>query len=143
MRNYIITLAIITLTSAAIFGQGGKDDRYEQMQALQVAFVTEKLGLTPQESQKFWPIQNSFKDKERALKAEYRKDFDEENLTDKEATVLLERRLQIEEELLELKRNYIEDLKPILTPKRILKLYSVEHEFKRKMLKGLRDKKKN
>ncbi|GLR17818.1 hypothetical protein [Portibacter lacus] len=142
MRKYIITLAIITITTAAIFGQENKEDKYEQMRALQVAFVTEKLSLTPAESQKFWPIQNAYKDKERALKDKFRQGSNESELSDKEALVLLENRLSIEEEMLALKREYIEDLKPILTPKRVVKLFSIEHEFKRKMLKGLRDKRK-
>ncbi len=37
--------------------------RAEKIQSLKIAFITQKLQLTPDEAQKFWPVYNQY-DKE-------------------------------------------------------------------------------
>jgi hypothetical protein len=40
--------------------QNGNGQRQEKIQALKIAFITQKLKLTPAEAEKFWPVYNQY-----------------------------------------------------------------------------------
>ena len=61
-------------------------------------------------------------------------------MTDEEALAFVNSRIEIEEVLLAERKNYLEDLKSVLSPKKIALLFEIEHEFKRKMLRSIREK---
>ena len=112
----------------------------ERIKALKIAFITERLDLTEQEAQKFWPVYNAFDDKQakikfkemRELKAQGRQGF--ETMNDKEASKLLDKIIDADNRLHKNKVNFILDLKTILSAKKIMLLKSVEDEFNRRML---------
>ena len=112
----------------------------ERIKALKIAFITERLDLTEQEAQKFWPVYNAFDDKQakikfkemRELKAQGRQGF--ETMNDKEASKLLDKIIDADNRLHKNKVDFIKDLKPILSAKKIMLLKSVEDEFNRRML---------
>ena len=60
MKLYVI---LFVLVSCFTFAQGNQEKR-EKIKALKVAFLTEKLALTSDEAQKFWPIYNAFEEKQ-------------------------------------------------------------------------------
>src|SRR5687767_285682 len=81
-----------------------KQESRDRIEAQRIAFITQKLRLTPDESAKFWPVYNEYKD---ALK-DMRDDIERPdlmNITDEEATITIERHLDLEEKRVELKRN--------------------------------------
>ena len=47
-----------------------KDKIRERIKAQRVAFITDRLSLTPDEAQKFWPIYNQFTDEFEGVKKE-------------------------------------------------------------------------
>ncbi|MBK8353862.1 MAG: hypothetical protein IPL13_00425 [Saprospiraceae bacterium] len=49
--------------------QGNKKGQIgDRIQAQMVAYLTSELSLTPQEAEKFWPLYNEYKNKERLVK---------------------------------------------------------------------------
>ena len=61
---------LIVFISATSFAQDGSFIRKkkEQIKSLKVAFITNELALTPDEASKFWPIYNSFEEKQQEIK---------------------------------------------------------------------------
>jgi hypothetical protein len=147
MKKYIVAVVLIAFSLSGFAQDKQRDDRREQMKALQIAFVTEKLSLTPEESQTFWPIHNAFEEKSSAVRSKSRKIENVEEMSDEEAMNFVNTRISIDEELVVLRKEYVQDLKSVLSPKKIAMLFAIEHEFKRKMLKNIReqrhDKRKN
>ena len=45
---------------SGIKAQDPDDTRAEKIQSLKIAFITQKLQLTPDEAQKFWPVYNQY-----------------------------------------------------------------------------------
>jgi len=143
MKNkHLLTLCIIVL-SLSSFAQNGRffKKRSDKIKALKVAYITNELALTPEESAKFWPLFNAFDDKQQELKKlrlkKYLKHLDLDSydrLTDKEAAALLEQLESYEEELYVAKKKFIASLKGILPPVKILKLKRAEDNFNRKLL---------
>lgn len=120
----------------------------EQIKALKVAFITNELALTSDEATKFWPLFNAFEEKQQEIKKQklkgYLKRVDDgsfDNLSEKEATTMLAQMESTEDELYQLKKKFISNLKDVISPIKILKLKKAEENFNRKLLQQYRDRK--
>lgn len=148
MKTKNIFLVFFILFSSSFYAQGKKMlEKKEQIYALKVAFITNNLSLTSSEAEKFWPIYNSFEEKQFDLKHQksisYIKRMDEESLSrmsDKEALAVLNQMETTEEELFQLRKKLIVNLKSVLTPVKIIKLKKAEEEFNKKLLQQYREK---
>lgn len=145
MKLYVI---LFVLVSCFTFAQGNQEKR-EKIKALKVAFLTEKLALTSDEAQKFWPIYNAFEEKQFEIRykkirslGNQLKENSEDKISDKEALQLLTQFESHEEELFQLKKKFNKDLLLVIAPKKVLLLKKYEDEFNRKLLKQMRDGKK-
>jgi len=139
-----LILFLITLNG---FTQSRFKEKKEQIRALKIAFITDELKLTTDEATKFWPLYNNFEEKQRELKQQkirsYMKRFESgevEKMSDKEATNFLNQMENTEDEMYQLRKKFVSNLKDILPPIKIIKLKKVEEDFNRKLLQQYRDK---
>jgi Spy/CpxP family protein refolding chaperone len=114
---------------------------------MKVAFFTTELDLTSSEAEKFWPIYNTFDDKQFELRHQkmksYFKRMQGDNLTklsEKDASALLEQIQDNEDELYNLRKKFILNLKDVLPSVKILKLKKAEEDFNRRLLQQYKDK---
>ena len=133
MKKFIIPLLL--LISIHTFAQSKKD----KIKALKVAFLTERLELTQEEAQKFWPVYNAYDDIVRQVRFEDLRKIHMEikdniaTLSDERSSELLikiasaQKRLHDEEVKLNSK------LKKIISPKKIIQLKVAEEDFKHKL----------
>jgi hypothetical protein len=136
------------LLSLNFYGQGERfKEKKEQIRAMKVAFLTTELGLTSNEAEKFWPIYNTFDDKQFELRHQKMKgyfkrmqDSELDKLSEKEAATLLNQIESNEEDLFDLRKKFIADLKEILPSVKIIKLKKAEEDFNRKLLQQYKDK---
>jgi hypothetical protein len=122
-------------------------EKKEQIKALKVAFLTTELKLTSNEAEKFWPVYNTFDDKQFELRHQKMKSFmrrmnDEtlDKMSEKEAITFLNQMESTEEEIFVLRKNFIATLKGIIPATKIIKLRKSEENFNRKLLQQYRDK---
>jgi len=118
--------------------------RMEKYRTEKVSFLTTRLDLTPAEAEKFWPIYNQM-EKERWEAQKSRRNLEnkvseaEESLSDNEIIKLTREfsgSMQNEGVLM---ASYNEKLLKVLPPKKVLKLYKTENEFRMHMIKKYRD----
>jgi|SRR5690606_29290223 hypothetical protein len=132
MKTFIIALALCF--SLSISAQENK------IKSLKVAFITEKLNLTPKEAQQFWPVYNAYDDTVNNLKFnELRKVISEiresyASVSDEKANELLNKALEIEAKIHSEDVKLIKKLRGIISAKKILALKNAEEDFNRKML---------
>lgn len=146
IKNFLPILLL--LFSFNFYAQGERmKEKKEQIKALKVAFLTTELDLTTSEAEKFWPIYNTFDDKQFELRHQKMKAFmnrmDDEGLdkmTEKEASNFLAQMESNEEELFLLRKKFISNLKTVIPATKILKLRKSEEDFNRKLLQQYRDK---
>ena len=153
MKNNKLFIVLIALISITSFGQNRPlrehfKEKKEHIKALKVAFITTELNLTPEEAAKFWPLFNSFEDKQQEIKKQKLKAYLErtdnnsiDNLSEKEAATLLTQMENTEDDLYQLKKKFISNLKGVLPSTKILKLKKAEEQFSKKLLQQYRDKK--
>jgi Spy/CpxP family protein refolding chaperone len=123
-----------------------RDGQKDKMKAIKVGFITNELDLTTDEATKFWPLYNSYDDKQfeiRHKKMKAFKDRMESNLdaiSEKEAASLLIQMENNEDELYQIRKKFINSLQGILPSTKILKLKKAEDDFNRKLLQQYRNK---
>ena len=87
---FCLTLAIGLLPLLSLAQPPQSRAVEERIQAFRIAFFTEKLELTPEESQAFWPLYNEYQEKERAIRESHRNDKSLELMSDEEAEKLIQ-----------------------------------------------------
>lgn len=94
-----------------------RKDRKERIEVFKIQFITEKLELTPNEAESFWPVYE-----------EYNKAVKEITKTKSEDEILFQ------EALLVARKKYKIDLKPILkSDERVNEALKIEREFLNKI----------
>jgi hypothetical protein len=115
-----------------------REDR-ERIEARKVAYITDRLDLSPEEAQKFWPVYNKH---EEAIEAERKAMREnppprESDLTDDEATAFIEKMENHEQKMLDLKINFHKELKEVISPKKIVLLIQTEKRFREELIRHL------
>jgi Skp family chaperone for outer membrane proteins len=140
MRKLYTLFFLLTVLSGL---SQDREDRIERVKALRVAFISDKLQLTPDEAQRFWPIFNQFDDKQSDLQKEKRQlmiKLQSENattLSEKESAKLMEEDERLENEIQNNRRKLVKDLQGVIPNQKILMLRQIEVEFKQKLLKQI------
>jgi len=138
-RNIIYGFLLFILSISMIQAQEHRS-KEERIQALRVAFITEELALTPEQSQGFWPLYNELQGKLKVLKKNHKKRPDIDNMSDVELEALLENHLKMEEEKIALHRSYAQRFKKVITIRQIVKLTQSEHRFRKELLRRAKER---
>lgn len=114
----------------------------DKIEALRVAFISEKVNFTTTEGQQFWPLYNEYNDKlenaRKSFRQQYIKEKDYTAATDKEAEAYLNAELALKQKEYELYKEYFEKFKKILPVKKVALLRRAEEEFKKELIKNIK-----
>ena len=117
----------------------------ERMESMRIAFLTQKLDLTPEEAQKFWPVYNEYQKKKEELhnkrKAEtkgLKQNID--SLSDKQIEAIIDGEMAFRQKNVDLEKEYHGKFKSVLPVRKVAKLYKAEEQFKQQLLERLSGK---
>ena len=136
----IISILLICLWVAPVFAQ---DLSPQSMEALREAAKSNKkalvalnLKLTETEDKAFWPIYESYqkdidKVNERLINLikDYAKEYKARSLTDEKAKQLISYYIVIEEDLLKLKKSYLEKVSAVIPDKKMMTYFQLENKI--------------
>lgn len=112
----------------------------ERIEAQKVAFITDRLDLSVDEAERFWPVYNNYKNQLEANRKAWREankitpeDIDE--MTDTEAMDISQAQLVHEQEMLDLRKELINNMKGVIPPQKVLKLLEAEKEFRVELMR--------
>ncbi len=142
----LMTIFTCSVTMLAQPRGGRMQEKKENIEAMKIAFITQKLDLTPEEAQKFWPVYNQYSDKIQELRKKRRQDDKDakhnlDDLSDKEIEQVIDQDLSNRQKELDLQKEYKVKFKSVLTMKKVAKLYAAEEQFKLVLLEKLKDRK--
>lgn len=149
MKTLLVrTLTLLTFFTVVMALKAQPDmptpERLREIKAQKSAFITARLELTPEEAQSFWPIYNEYDDKQDVLRKEMRELFKgpgkDDELTEAEASALLDKGLQHRQKEIDLERSYLERFKKSIGAVKALKLRKAEHDFNREVLRKFKDR---
>ncbi|HQG38143.1 MAG TPA: hypothetical protein PLK15_03360 [Chitinophagales bacterium] len=135
MKKMILFFAIFAFCFSMLKAQGNND----KIEALKVAFITKRLRLSPEESQKFWPIYNQYEAEKKQNKTstigsikELKEDGD---FTNAEAEIAIAKFVEFKSKEVDLIKKYIVEFRKILPATKIAKLVTAEDKFKKMLTK--------
>jgi hypothetical protein len=142
----LFLLLLITTSVCSAQNNRPPDDQREKIEAQKEAFITERLQLTSEEAQKFWPLYNQYNNSKEELTKLFFNDIrrfkpNDDAMSDKDASELADNYIRHAQKMLDIQKEYHLRFKEILPPKKLLKLYNVEREFQRMLLKRLGERK--
>ena len=131
--------------SFVIYGQAGQGR--EKIRTLKVAFITERLSLTSEEAQVFWPVYNEHEKNTQRIRRRERveiqsKLMDMDLLTNTEANQLLDQLITLEQEKQDLHIAFIDRISQVISPKKTLLLIKAEEDFKRRLLREMQQRRR-
>ncbi|MEM9679713.1 MAG: sensor of ECF-type sigma factor [Bacteroidota bacterium] len=145
MKRLIIPVLVLVFSFNATAQRGNQEQIKERIKAQKIAFITERLNLSTEEAQQFWPIYNAFETKTEEFRKndlrEVRQAMRRGNLSDKEAQDILDKFMAVEDKLHEAKKQLVRDLRSVIPPQKIIALKTAEDAFKNKLLEILQKRK--
>lgn len=115
---YLATL--IMLSASFVEAQPLKADQEKKLadlrkiQAMEMAFITKELNLSPDEAQKFWPVFNQYRNEIKSVAKDNRGND----------------QLEKQQRMLDLRKKYREDFTRVISQDRANKVFGAEDEFK-------------
>jgi len=124
----------------------GKNAIYQQkrerIEAMKIGYITEKLTLTTNEAQKFWPVYNEFQAKQEKIKKSWRQfetgQIKPEELNDEQLNEVMKAKIDSKIEEAKLEKEYHQKFIDVLGIKKVAAFYQAEAGFKRELLQQLK-----
>ena len=122
-----ISLLTLFLLNINYFCLSQVQNRKNNIEAIQIAYLTRELSLSSDEAQKFWPIYNEYRDELLAVRKEVRDD-----------------EILFEEKVVNIRKKYKTDFKKVLvTDQRVNQVFLAEKSFRELLRKELMKRKGN
>jgi len=132
IKNRIIALlAVLLLIGGGLQAQKPR----EKVEAMRIAFITNRLDLSPEEAKLFWPIYNNYRHDLTTLRRNF---FPMDDGTDPHLDA--ERQLDFEQKKLDLKKKYTVQFAQVIGKEKVNKLVSAEEDFKRLLMQTIRNR---
>lgn len=130
-----IVLLLITIIATA------QSDAMAKLEAAKIALITERLELTPEQAEKFWPIYRQFSEEQRSIRREFqllKHDYDPEKASESENQQRLEQGLKLREKQLNLEKSYTQRMQQIISSRQLMSLRKAEDDFKQMLIKRIK-----
>jgi hypothetical protein len=107
----------------------------QKINAARAAYITERLGLTTEEAEKFWPVYREYVQKRQDLRQEYRQ-AKKQGKPEKE---LIDLDLKIKQQQLDLEKDYSERLQKVISAQKLMNLRQAEGDFNRILIRQIQN----
>src|SRR6185436_9733846 len=127
MKKLLIILVMWLGISLTGFGQEGEKLQTEgagRLKDLQIAYLTNKLNLKPEEAQRFWPVFNQYQDEIRKVRIEGK------NLPE----------VDKEQKIVDIRKKYFEEFTKVLNKDRADRVFKADNEFRDVIRKEIQER---
>jgi len=123
-------------------GQGPMQSDNEKLTAYKIAFFTQRLDLSPAEAEKFWPLYNDYSARRNKLQAERLTMMryaaqNEANMSEAELSSTADKLAKTFSDEATMVVSFNNDLKKVLPPAKVIRLYQIENQYKQQLLREL------
>ena len=107
-----------------------------RIDAARAAYITERLGLTTEEAERFWPVYREFANKRQELRQQY-VGAKRSGKSDQE---LVDLGLKIKQQELDLEKDYSGKMLNVISAQKLMNLRTAEREFTRIILQQIQQR---
>lgn len=147
IKLFLSSLFFVALLVSQTYAQSKISTR-ESLESMKVAFITQKLNLTPDEAKLFWPVYNQYETELEALrknrKAEKNLVIDDvSNMTDADVEKAADGEIIFRQQELDIIKKYHIQFKKVLPIKKVALLYKAQDGYKKELLKKIQERARN
>jgi hypothetical protein len=141
--KYLFIITAFYYFTVPVTAQGDMEEKMDKFKAQKIAYITDQLALTSKEAELFWPVYNEFDSKRQVINKERMKLAKEylktnNSMDEKTASEMADKFISYQKQEALLAEEYNTKFKTVLPATKVLKLYQSEIQYKRKLLKQLR-----
>jgi hypothetical protein len=140
----ILIIALFLTGFTALAQDNNQQDAKAKLQAARIALITERLGLTPEQAQQFWPIYNEYAEQRRMIQQEFRdarKGLDLNKLSEEQSRALIKARMDGKQRQLNLETKYSDRLMDVINTRQLMALKKAEDDFRAMIIRRIEHRK--
>ncbi len=153
LNKYILIIFLVLSIGSKSFGQGGRpiihhppnlqhnvireQAIHNKVEHIREAFISKKLELKSDESEKFWPVYRRYQEALREIRKKKRLN---NSSAQENGTEQIQKELYYESEIVNTRKYYTEEFLKILPPDKVSALFKGEREFTDELIKQLAER---
>ncbi len=147
--NTILRMALLSLSLIPTLAFAQEEEKNitpavrQKIETARIALLSDRLALTSEQAEKFWPVYREFVNKRQAYKKEFnqaKKLVDPAKGDTKQEQELINFGLELKEKELNLEKEYSAKILQIITPQQLLSLRKAEQDFRQLILDQLQQR---
>jgi len=145
---YIFTLLLLLSTGLATYAQGGRvilrreaaaarraPNQAQRVKAIKRGFIAEKIAISPEQGQKFWPLYEQYQLELQGIREAQRAN----NTTTSPSPSQFSRNLEYKQKIIELQKHYYDEFAKVLPAEKASQVFKSEDEFTAQLLLRLKE----
>lgn len=136
-------VSIIIILFFIAFGSFAQNrDAMKKIESARIALITDRLGLSPDQAEKFWPVYREYNLERREIRQQFRNarlELDMKNLTEEQSQDLVQKGMEMKQKELNLEKEYSSRLTKVISTQQLFKLKNAEKDFQQMLLKRIQD----
>jgi hypothetical protein len=136
--------SFLLLFPAVMFAQDKQENKKDKVETMHIAYISQKLDLTTDEAEKFWPVYNQYKADMDQLRKQRQDNIEAvkkaggiDSMSDADVQKLITSETDIETRQLELRKQYLAKFQQVIPVRKVAKFFVAEDGFKRYLLNQL------
>ncbi|MCC3159850.1 hypothetical protein LJ737_21590 [Hymenobacter sp. 15J16-1T3B] len=137
----LVALLLLGSLGARAQQPGGRQRPGQQrLENARIAYITDKIALTPEQAQRFWPLFNEFTEKRRELRKQTKlglrgQDFGA--MSDKDIRAALDDQFKLRQNEINLEKEYVDKFAKVITLRQVAQLMQAERDFTKELIQRL------
>lgn len=136
MKKLLFVILVCLLTHVTMAQDGGN----QKIENAKIGLITNRLNLSAEQSQQFWPIYNEFDGKKKDIRKQMRRLIVETNtLTTSDDKILsnIKESLNLQQKEVDLEKEYVTKFLKVVNVRQLAELYKAEQMFTQMLLQRL------
>jgi hypothetical protein len=139
--SLLIILSLLCRPSPGRAQQGGEGEIKDRIRAAEIAYLSQKLDLTPDEAQKFWPLYNQYTREVEVLIAERRnRTAPTERKEIQKQAIAGDNELKYDQRMLDIKTHYNREFQKVLPATKAGSVFRSEREFRNQLIRTYKER---
>ena len=134
----LIIITIFSVLGTSVFAQN--QQAKEKIESARIGFKTERLGLSPEQAERFWPLYNEYRHRNQDASKSFRQfkaGLDRDGPTEEEIRRLVELELALKQQRLDLEKEFSKRMLEVISTQQVASLREAERDFRGILLRRL------
>ncbi len=142
--NTMKKLYILLLCSLLVAGaQAQNAENLKRIESARIGLITERLGLSPDQAERFWPLYKEFSQERMAIRRDFteaKRNHDPSTATEEENRRLIAMGMEVKQKELNLEKTYSDRLLQVIDSRQLVQLRRAEDDFRKMILRKIQER---